>query len=261
MLDPQIPEPVRPILEQYLSLIEKQIPDLIRAFYIVGSIALHGYNQHFSDIDFVAVLNHHASLAGLESLRSTHSMIESRFPKSKLSGSYLQWNDLGRFEDEVQPHPYYQDGRFHTAGYFEINSVTWWILKHHGIAIRGDAPEKLPFTVDWDLLLAKMKENLNTYWLGWTKRPRAYLIMLTDWGIQWTVLGVLRQHYTFRERSITTKLEAAKYALTCLPQQWHPLIQEAILIREGNNRRRYVSRITRMIETVRFLKYVIQICN
>ena len=261
MTNSRIPEPVRPILEKYISLLEQKSPGLIRAFYIVGSISLNEFNEHFSDIDFVAVLDRPASQADIESLRTLHKAIEEDFPGSKLSGNYLQMTDLGRFENEIQPHPYYQDGKLHEAGYFEINSITWWVLKNYGIAIWGNEPEDLPFTVDWELLVDRMKENLNSYWLGWTKRPGRFLVLLSDWGIQWTVLGVLRQYYTFRENSITTKIGAAKYALNCLPSDWHPLIQDAIDIREGKKGQHYHSRIFRMIGAVKFLKYIIKVSH
>jgi len=261
MINPRIPQPVRPILEKYVALSEEKLPGFIHAFYIVGSIALNGFNQRFSDIDFVAVLDRPASQADIQSLRILHKAIEEEFPRSKLSGSYLQITDLGRFENEIQPHPYYQDGMLHEAGYFEINSITWWVLKNHGIAIWSNESEDLSFIVDRGLLVTRMKENLNSYWFGWTKRPGRFLVMLSDWGIQWTVLGVLRQYYTFRENSITTKIGAAEYALTCLPSNWHPLIQEAIDIRESKKRQHYPLRIFRMMEAVKFLKYVIQISN
>jgi hypothetical protein len=139
--------------------------------------------------------------------------------------------------------------------------VTWWELKNHGIAILGQTPRDLPFTVDWNLLLTKMKQNLNSYWAGWTKRPERILTMYSNWGIQWAVLGVLRQFYTFSENSITTKVRAGRYALGCLPARWHPLIEEAIRIREGQNESAYRFRVARMIEAVRFLRYMIQFCN
>src|SRR5690242_19273 len=40
MINPRIPELVRPTLENYLRLTNEQLPGLISAFYIVGSIAL-----------------------------------------------------------------------------------------------------------------------------------------------------------------------------------------------------------------------------
>jgi Aminoglycoside adenylyltransferase, C-terminal domain/Nucleotidyltransferase domain len=261
MINQQIPEPIHPLLENYVLLTSKELPNLISGFHIVGSIALGEFNELFSDIDFVAVLNREISQVDIERLITIHKRIEKDFPNWKLSGCYLQIYDLGRFENDIKPHPYYHDGKFHTEGYFEINSITWWTLKHHGIAIIGKEAADLPFTVDWNLLIAKMKQNLNSYWVSWTNRMDRFLVMFSDWGIQWTVLGVLRQYYTLRENSIPTKRRAAEYALASLPIRWHSLIQEAIDIREGKTKLHYRSKIVRMIDAVRFLKYVIQKSN
>ena len=142
-----------------------------------------------------------------------------------------------------------------------LNSVTWWELKNHGIPIVGPEPRNLAFTVDWDALIAEMMANLNSYWRSWTRHPRRIVILYSDWGVQWAVLGVLRQFYTFRENSITTKIRAGQYARGCLPQQWHPLIQEAIHIRQGKTDSFYRFRFGRMIQTIRFLDYIIEACN
>ena len=85
--------------------------------------------------------------------------------------------------------------------------------------------------------------------------------MLTDWGVQWTVLGVLRQYYTFRENSITTKEKAGEYALEHLSSRWRALISEALNIRTGQDERFYRSRIKRTLDDRIFLKAVIRICN
>jgi hypothetical protein len=260
-MNARIPEPVRPVLDSYVASSDKLLPGLIRAFYVVGSIALDGFSELFSDVDFVAVLNRKASPQDIASLKAIHRSIKQQFPEPKLSGSYLQPDDLGHFANEIARHPYYHDGRFHKEGCFEINSVTWWILKNRGVAVLGADPTDLPFTVDWNLLVSWMRENLNSYWMSWTKRLDGFLVMLSDWGIQWTILGVSRQYYTLRENSITTKIGAAAYALTCVPARWHPLIREAIEIREGHEGSHYSSRFSRMIDSVKFLKYVIQVCN
>jgi GrpB-like predicted nucleotidyltransferase (UPF0157 family) len=131
----------------------------------------------------------------------------------------------------------------------------------------------LPVTIDWDQLIKRMRENLNSYWGGWTRRPGCLGEMLFDLGIQWSVPGVLRQFYSFRENAITTKTKAGEYALTCVPTRWHQLIREAINIREGKKTSTYryrivrtkastyQHRIVRTIEAVRFLKFIIQTCN
>jgi hypothetical protein len=127
--------------------------------------------------------------------------------------------------------------------------------------IVGTEPQNLPFTVDWNVLIAEMGENLNSYWRNWTRHPRRIMVLYSDWGIQWAVLGVLRQYFTFMENSITTKVRSGDYTLGCLPRQWHPIIQEAINIRQGKKDSSYRSRFSRMVETVRFLNYIIKTCN
>jgi predicted nucleotidyltransferase len=249
------------MIEDYISLVAKQLPNRINSFYLVGSIALGEFNERFSDIDFIAILNQKFTLKEVETLRDIHRVIESNHPRWEMSGSYILSQDLGKLDDEIEPHPHYHDGAFHPNRRSELNSVTWWELKNHGIAILGEAPGNLPFTVDWDLLTTRMKENLNSYWQSWTKRPGRVLKLYSDWGIQWAVLGVLRQFYTFHEDSITTKVRAGQYALDCLPAGWHKLIQEAIDIRRGKKDSVYRLRILRMIEAVNFLKYIIRVCN
>jgi hypothetical protein len=256
-----IPEPVRPTIQDHVSLVNEQIPGLIQAFYVEGSIALGGFNEHFSDIDFVAMLNRRPTPTETATLRSIHKLIETSYPKWRMSGSYLPSDDLGCWDNKVESHPHYHDGVLRLHRHFELQSVEGWILKNHGIAIIGPEPQDLPFTIDWDLLIEKMRENLNSYWASWTRRPDRFIVMLSDWGIQWTVLGVLRQFYSFRENTITTKTKAGEYALTCVPTCWHRLIREAINVREGKRVSAYRFRIVRKVEAVRFLNFIIRTCN
>jgi hypothetical protein len=121
-----------------------------------------------------------------------------------LEGSYLQWDDLGKSGEPVSPHPHYHDGRLEPDACSDVNDVTWWILKHRGLALIGPEPSDLAFQVDLDMLIARMKHNLNTYWAAYTNQPRRMAWLFADYGIQWAVLGVLRQYYTFQERDITS---------------------------------------------------------
>ena len=210
----RIPELIQPSLENYTSLINQHLPDLLGAFYLEGSIALGEFNPRFSDIDFVAVLSRPADLQELERLRQIHRDIEKGFLRWKLSGSYLQWNDLGPDKKTVDRLSHYHDGVLRSDGRFEPDSVTGWILKNHGISVIGPESCDLAFTVDWNVLIARMHDNLNRYWAGWTKRPGRILALLSDWGIQWSVLGVLRQFYSFRENTITTKVRAGNMPWT-----------------------------------------------
>lgn len=257
MIDSRIPTPIQPLLNEFISQTGQQLPGLLIYFYLEGSVALGGFNEHFSDIDFVAILQHKLTQAEIEILRSIHQQIEKNFPRWRLSGSYL----LADFNRSGEPNLHYHDGFLRDDAHFIVNSVEGWILKNFGINLLGPPPETLPITIDWNLLISEMRQNLNTYWRKWTRQPDRFVVLLTDWGVQWAVLGVLRQFYSFREHSITTKTGAGEYALTCLPVRWHRLIQEAINIRAGKNGSFYRFRIARMLDVVKFLTFVIEDCN
>ncbi len=97
IMDQRIPEPIRPILQDYISLVAQRLPGLMQACFIEGSIALGGFNEHFSDIDFVAVLNRTVTPAEIESLSLIHRTVKKCHSQWKMMGSYLQVRRLESF--------------------------------------------------------------------------------------------------------------------------------------------------------------------
>jgi Domain of unknown function (DUF4111) len=256
-----VPQPVLLVLNEYTSLVNEALPSLLAGLYLHGSLALGAFNPRLSDIDFITITSRRCTPSDIDTLRAVHHTLAQRYPHAQLEGSYLQWHDVGRFEDTMPPHPYIHDGILHPSGYHDINAITWWILKHRGIAVVGPTPDQLDIHVDWDDLLAKMHHNLNTYWARFTTNPRRMAWLLTDYGIQWAVLGVLRQFYTFREHAITSKEGAGMYGLVHTPRQWHQLIQEAINIRAGASAWPCWLRIVRAIAARAFLQLIIAACH
>jgi predicted nucleotidyltransferase len=260
-MDQRIPESIRPLLQDYLRLLSDQVPDLVAACYLYGSIALDAFNERLSDIDFLTVLHRRPTSQEVRHLQEIHKRLTTTYPDWPLDGSYLQWDDLGRLPDTVAPYPNVAQGVFHPHGERDLNLVTWWILKHHGVAILGPSPQTLAFTVDWDDLAVRMHDNLNSYWYSWTRSPTRLVQLFTDYGVQWSVLGVLRLWYSFREQDITSKTTAGRYALTHLPSRWHRLIQEAINLRNAPDQRLYACPIHRASQAMQFLHYMLQLCN
>lgn len=240
-------------------MIQQGLP--IAGLYIQGSIALDAFNERFSDIDFVAVLSRPCTEAEVQQLGQIHRQIAERYPRWQMQGDYLQGGDLGKVGEGVPPHPVYSDGKLNPADNHGSDLVTWWILKNRGLTILGPDAATLPFSVDWDLLISQMHQNMNTYWASFTKAPNRFIWMLTDNGFQWAVLGVLRQYYTFEEQAITSKTGAGQYGLTHLPAEWHRIIEEAVNLREQRTASLYRSKIGRAIDAVKFLRYVIALCN
>lgn len=257
----RIPPVIQPFLNEYLRLTEKELPGLLTAFYLHGSVALDAFQEHLSDIDFIAVLSRPCTASDLDVLGNIHRTLAGKYPHAPLSGSYLQTSDLGQLTDTMPKHPHYHDGVLYPEGHHDINAVTWWVLKNRGIALLGPEPSTLSYEVNWDKLIADMRHNINTYWASFTTNPARIAWLWSDYGIQWTVLGVLRQWYTFREKTITSKAGAGEYALTHLPARWHRLIQESINIREQKPGSLYRFKIVRAIEAFLFLREVIRLSN
>ncbi|MEO8393909.1 MAG: aminoglycoside adenylyltransferase domain-containing protein [Chloroflexota bacterium] len=257
----QIPSVIAPLLDGYLTTVEQQLPGLVVGFYLHGSIALGTFNERSSDIDALAVVSRRCTPSDIDALKAIHQKMQKDTPRPFLEVSYLQASDLGQLEDQVEAHPYSHDGKLYPSGHFEINSVTWWILKNRGITLKGTPAADLNFAVDWDRLIANMRINLNSYWLSYTRNPQRIAWLLSDYGVQWAVTGVLRQYYSFREGGITSKDGAGRYALDHVPEKWHRLIQEALNIRSGTHQVLYGSSVVRALDAFRFLNYIIRESN
>lgn len=256
-----VPDVIQPLLAEYLSLLDQKLPGFISSCYIQGSIALDAFNERLSDIDMVAFLSRGWTESDLARLKEVHQTIRAKYPRWKLEVLYLEWPGQTQPERVVTPFLQYLDGQFDLINDFELNDVTWWVLKNRGITLRGPAPHDLGYAVDWQALIAGMHHNHNTYWAQFTTNPRRLAYMVLDEGFQWAVMGVLRQYYSFKENDITSKTGAGRYALEHFPQKWHRLIQEAINLRESARPSLYKSRLMRANSAVRFLKYVRALSN
>lgn len=255
-MDSRIPDVIQPLLQSYLHSLEKEVPDLVKAIYLHGSVALGAFDADQSDIDFVAILSRRCTDDDQARLRKIHQAVAAEYPRWQLEGGYVQAEDLGKPQNEIVPYPAFHDGKWQAAGHFEANDVTWWVIKNRGIALLGPNPQALDFTVDWEVLLQNMRDNLNTYWATWTKNPIYMAYLLKDEAIQWAVLGVLRQYYSFQENAITSKIGAGEYALQKLPVEWYPIVQEALNIRAQLPGSLYRSKIKRSREAVALLKFI-----
>lgn len=135
-----------------------------------------------------------------------------------MMGSYLQWDDLGKDENEIPAYPHYYEGKMHSAGYCDINPVTSWVLKHHGINLLGSTPKNLNFEATKKVLLDYVLKNMNTYWAGRIKHIEkmnndTLSTQVTKEETEWSVLGTLRQYYTLSEGDILSKTDAGEYGM------------------------------------------------
>ncbi len=257
-MDDLVPNAIKSFLAGYRAHLERDTFALVAGCYLHGSIALGAFDPARSDIDFVAVLKRPCTAEELQTLAGIHQGLARHYPQWQMEGSYLQAANLGKAAEEIAPYPCFYDGKFNPAGRHDINPVTWWLLKTHGIPLFGAIPAELPFRIEWETVRAYTHHNLNTYWRTWAYDPRYIVALQRDGAIEWAVPGVLRLYYSLQTNRMTSKVGAAMYGLQTLPAAWHRLIQEALRLRKQQPGSLYRNRLLRTIDAVRFLRMVIR---
>ncbi|KON87748.1 hypothetical protein AF332_13510 [Sporosarcina globispora] len=251
----ELPIVVDDLLNEYIDLVNVYIPNQLTALYLHGSIALDAFVEGSSDIDFIAVTQSGLTELELKKAEEIHRIIADKNQFPEMDGVYLTQNDLGTLCECF----FYNNGTMN-FGHF-LNPVTWWLLKKKGIVIYGAVPV---IEINDNDLVSYTYENMNTYWANRIQTFEESIDEMTqiadseiDKEVEWTVLGILRQYYTLREKDIISKQGAGEYSLKHLPEKWHPIIVDAINIRRGEENRQYTRKHDRIEETIKLSKYLI----
>lgn len=266
-----LPEVVHNVLKDFIKPLNEHLPGTIKGLNIHGSIALDAYLDDSSDIDFITLTNRRLTEADSKALSYIHRKIENKYKKPEMDGVYALREDIGKIfnkRDENIEYAYYNNGELAFGDYFNFNPITWWVLKSKGMKVFG--PEIVDFNIDTQLqaLTSYVVENMNSYWSNRIQMAEASIDQLVklptseiDFEIEWTVLGLLRQFYTIKEKDIVSKLDAGEYGLMQLPVEWHNIIKEAMNIRKGEKEKIFDSERDRLDNAMIFSKYLLQQCN
>ncbi|RAP24904.1 hypothetical protein C2W64_02471 [Brevibacillus laterosporus] len=259
-MDVTIPEKISPLLQDYTNLLMSELPDVIHGVYLYGSIALSAFDEHKSDIDFITVLKRSLTNTETELVQKLHHTLKKGNSLAKrLDGMYINLEDIGKDNKSLQPYPCCASGTFKKMGYWDINHVTWWTLKHHGVTVVGKRLAELRIATQWLDVEETMNYNVNEYW---AKKGKSRIYFLFDGWVEDAVLTLCRIYYTLKFKEIIPKGKAVEYALQVFPSEWHLLLRESLRIRNGENEPSYFSsRIKRAKETRRFILYLIAFCN
>ncbi len=249
-----IPPLIQPLLDAYLIALEP-LRSRFYGIYIYGSIALGAFEERESDIDIVALTLGEWTAQELGQLAQVHKLLVKEYPFGKrLAPMYVPLYDIGKYNADISPYPYASDGKFYPVGYFDLNAVTWWTIKHKGICLLGPACSDLPLEIEWEDVLGAMRYNLDTYWAGKAKKP---YLFLSDYWVMTTVATLCRILTAIEEGEIIAKSAALTHWRERLPAQWHTLIDEAWRIRHNpNDPSLYHSHYERKRETLAFIECV-----
>lgn len=187
-------------------------------------------------------------------------MVQLRYRKPNMNGIYITSGQLGKSRNDINPVTFYYEGTIYDNGYFEINYITWYYLKYSSCTVWGRPAEELVFDVVLQDLLNEMKENMRTYWKNWIDKASnllrfSHYAAFTAQRIEWGVLGITRQYYTFHKNNIVSKTDAGLWALDIVPEKFHKILKEAVNTRNGK-KSLYTSKLKRKRDAIEYMTYI-----
>lgn len=232
--------------------------DLIEGVYLYGSIALGAFNEYKSDIDFIVLLKRPASVQELTSIKEIHTKMNTNHFGNRMDGVYLQANLVGKINEEQPFYPYCEEGII-DVGHWDVNHITWWVLKKHGITLQGRPIEELDIPTNWEDVMKTLNYNINHYWFNKTKEVDNFL---SDDMIEFTTTTICRIICSLEKKDIFSKDAAVNECLNILPERWYPLLKEGARIRtESITKSLFFSNRIRAEECRDFILFAHQLCN
>jgi hypothetical protein len=229
-----LPESVATAVGRFLNACDAAVPDLVVGLFVTGSLVLGDYRSDRSDIDVVVVVRTPPDRVQSSLLAGVH-----RLAGTRIDGPYLTEAALAGTPETVGPVPHHVDGRFEVGACHEVSPVTWSILAHDAITVRGKSPAEIGLQANADALRAFSAANLRSYWTGWSATITA-LIAATDDAetietqlLEWGVLGAARVHCAATTGRVVSKSAGGEYARATLDAQWRPLVDLALAARAG----------------------------
>jgi hypothetical protein len=237
----------------------------ITGIYLTGSCVLNGFHEGKSDADCTVLLTCPPNEEQVHQLKLVHRKLSVEWKEIPLECQYVTLDHIQHNETDIQPFYSYYSGAL-TLGKFNANPVTWFTLGHHGYTVIGKPAAELGITVTADDLKQYVNANVHSYWANYLQRLEKPFTLtringLTDQAVEWCVCGISRMYYTMCEGDIASKEQAAEYGLASLPANRHPILKEALHIRNGTENRQYRSRFNRRKEIIAYMKYVIHVMD
>ncbi|MCR8845603.1 DUF4111 domain-containing protein [Paenibacillus sp. SC116] len=254
-LTTNLPREVETLLQAFRQQLLIELPNQIYGIYLYGSIALDAYDPINSDIDIVVLLHTDPTESTIQTITHIHQSLVSANPLAKrMDGMFIPIRYLGKQNDNVPPYLYVTDGKVR-KGKWDLNAVTWWTLKQHGITIYGPECKELLIDLCWDDVVQTLDYNLNHYW---KRRSNNSLPFLQDGIRADAVCTMCRIMFSLEHQQVAPKVKAVRHVLNELPEEWHPLLLESIAIREGHRKSLSIwARWNRAKQTQTFLRSMI----
>ncbi|MDQ2750756.1 MAG: DUF4111 domain-containing protein [Actinomycetota bacterium] len=199
--------------------------DLVGA-YVEGSFAL-GAGDPYSDVDFIVAMKRPLDQRREDRLRAFHRALPAR-PEhwaQHVEGSYALLDDLG------DPTRTGREWLFIDHGHREMtwdthgnDMVHRWVLREHGIVLRGAPPSAVVAPIEPADLQLEARSELD----GLPQSLFSWLNFEIAWAQRYFVITYCRVLFTLVNASVASKPAALRWAARTLDPRWRRLLQQTL---------------------------------
>lgn len=225
-----LPAEVAEVCSTWLGTVDALAPGLVTGLHVRGGVGFGEFVPGTSDIDMVAVLAHRPSYAEVDALEESHALLAERGLAAPLDGIHVTAADLAEDPDDCPDVPCVLHGWFEPEGRYDVSPVGWHELALHSVAVRGDLPA---VWTDHERLLAFTRATLHGEWAGFAASLAKFPAEAATEAATWHVLGAARLHHLLATGEMTSKSAAGRWGLGFYDARWHPVLREALRVREG----------------------------
>jgi hypothetical protein len=223
-MDPQLPAPIRTLMDELLHGLLIILGDRLAGLYIGGSLSKGDFVEATSDIDFLALTRGALSPEDLLAVDLLHRDLLGRHAyASRLEGDYapLEWIVP---EGTTAPVPGCERGRFlPRVGEIMLSAENIQNLREEGIRLYGPDPKEVLPPVPPDLVRQAVRAVLIE-----GGRPCE-----TAAEAAGALLDVARCGLTLKTGRSSTKTAGAAWAMAELAPAFHPVIKAALAVRQA----------------------------
>jgi hypothetical protein len=243
---------INALLQKLTSQLQVILEDQFLGLYIGGSLATNSFHDETSDIECYIFTTGSLPESRILKIEQMHKQLYSskhRYAK-KLEVSYIPQQDLFNF-DPNDKRPYFNEGCFYLGQYGSNYLIELRLLREKGITIVGPDIKNLIKAISTQDLILAIQKNLHEYWEvaldDFSKFKRS------DYQV-FAILTMCRTLYSLETGDITSKAEAARWAMQRVDTQWIDIIKQALAWEPDKS-------IQPSEEAQRFVKYVLLNAN
>ena len=231
-----LPHDVSRLLDEFVDVLDRELPGVVEGVYVVGSLALDDYRPGVSDVDLVVVSAVDPGPAAQAALQRVQRVVTS--PAAPvLDAIFLTWNDLAGPAGADAGWAHFGDGAVHPKAGYNANPPVWRTIARRGVTVRGPAPETLRVFDDDDEIVRFCRTDLLGYWANWASAARGFgktaAFASTDAGLVWGALNPTRLHAEATTGRVISKGAGVAHIAQHFDGRFTTLVARARRVRDG----------------------------